>query len=142
MLTVQGIISRREQYKEKLRKEFMLEPITQVAIETPEESFLKDLRASLERHLSDEQFGVEALCVELQTSRTNLHRRLKSITGQSAGSVIREFRLEKARQLFENRAGNISQVAYDVGFSNPAYFSKCFREYHGVSAKEILASSD
>jgi AraC-like DNA-binding protein len=61
-----------------------------------------------------------------------LYRKVNALTGISVNDFIRQLRLQKGAQLLSNNWGNIAQVAYEVGFSNPSYFSKCFKEQFGV----------
>ena len=74
---------------------------------------------------------------ELGMSRVHVHRKLKSLTGYAPSQFIRSFRLERAMELLQKQAGNVSDVAYRVGFSSPAYFSKCFTEQFGYPPKEV-----
>lgn len=87
--------------------------------------------AVIEKKLSDENFSTEEFSNELNMSRIQLHRKLKAITGKSASHFLRSVRLEKAKQFIEEQKGNISEIAYSVGFSSPAYFTKCFKEEFG-----------
>jgi len=76
----------------------------------------------------------------LTISRVQLHRKLSALVGQSAGDFIRTIRLNKAAQLLKKKSGTISEIAYDVGFSNPSYFSKCFRKQFGKLPSEVIIS--
>jgi len=66
-------------------------------------------------------------------SRRHFHRRIKELTGLTPGGYIRMMRLERAAQLLEQRAGNVSEIAYRVGFQDPDYFSRLFKPAYGVS---------
>ena len=70
-------------------------------------------------------------------SRTQLHRKVKALTGQSASEFIRNYRLEYAYQLLQNNAGSVSEVAFQTGFSSASYFSKAFSAKFGQSPKEV-----
>ncbi len=67
-----------------------------------------------------------------------LHRKLNALTGQSTNEVIKSYRLNKAAKLLLTKSGNISEVGYEVGFNNPAYFATCFKEQFGCSPSEYL----
>ena len=82
--------------------------------------------------MSDEKLGVEALAEEIGLSRVQLYRKITALTGISVNDFIRKLRLQKAAQLLSQNAGSIADVAYEVGFSNPSYFSKCFKDHFGV----------
>ncbi len=107
-------------------------------IESKEHVYLSKAKDVVEKFLDDPDFDVEAFCQEMGMSRTQLHRKLKALTNQSTTGFVRSIRLKTARQLLENGAGNVTEVAYAVGFSSPPYFSKCFQEKFGVSPKDAL----
>lgn len=99
--------------------------------------FLRDINAIIESHLSDENFGVAVLAKACGFSRSQLHRRLKKITGHSVGRYILHIRLSKARVLLEKGELNVSEVAYEVGFSSISYFCKCFKKYYGFTPGDL-----
>jgi TolB-like protein/AraC-like DNA-binding protein len=101
---------------------------------TPSENeFLQQLASTIQKHLSNSQFGVEELAGEMNMSRSNLLRKVKSATGLSVNQLISQARLEKAMELLKTTAMNVSEVSYQVGFSSTSYFIKCFREKYGYS---------
>ena len=100
------------------------------------DSFLRLVNHTLETHLSDENFGIAELCELLNISRTQLHRKLKKLTGLSTSHYIRSLRFKMARELFADPSLNVSEVAFAVGFSSAAYFSKVFKEQFGISPSE------
>ena len=102
-----------------------------------EDAFLQKLRNIVETHLSDENFAVPELCDALYISRSQLHRKLKALTGRSTSHVVRSIRLQRAKQLLETTKMNISEVAYAVGFKEPAFFSKVFKEEFGVPPSQV-----
>ena len=95
--------------------------------------FLQKAFEVINKNISDITFGVEALAELLNVSRSVLHRKIVSLTGESPGDLIRRIRLTKASHLIEQKFGNISEVAIEVGFSNPAQFSKSFQKQFGVT---------
>jgi len=101
-----------------------------------ENEFLARVRSLLDDHLTDEEYGIEALCRDLAMSRMQLHRKLTALGGQSAALFIRSHRLRHARQLLENKRLSVSEIAYESGFSDPAYFTRCFREEFGMPPSE------
>ena len=108
----------------------------QVERGTEESSFLRLVQNTLETHLSDENFGIAELCELLNISRTQLHRRLKKLTGLSTSHYIRSLRLEMAKNLLETTNYNISEVAFKVGFSSASYFSKVFKSQYGHAPRD------
>ena len=97
----------------------------------PDIVFIKKLHAILEAGYSSEDFGVQELSVRMGLSHTQLHRKIKAESGKSISQYIREFRLEKSRELLVNDIISASEVAYRVGFSSPTYFNHCFNNYFG-----------
>ncbi|MBB3841519.1 DNA-binding response OmpR family regulator/two-component sensor histidine kinase, partial [Runella defluvii] len=98
--------------------------------------FIERIRSVIEAHLSESNFDVEGLCKELKISRTNLHRKLKALTGTSATEFIRKIRLQRAAQLAQKETMTVSEIAYQVGFESLSYFSKSFQEEFGMLPSE------
>lgn len=88
--------------------------------------FLKDVNSIFEKHLCDPDFSIDVLCKMLCMCRMQLHRKLKAETGLSASLFIRYSRLEMAKYLLASTALTVAEVAYDVGFSSPSYFTRSF----------------
>lgn len=99
----------------------------------PNQAFIKKLDEIIEANLTNEQFGVSQLASEMGMSRSNLHRRLNSITQTSVSQYIRQVRLKQATDLFQDGSLTVSEVAFRVGFGSVTYFSKCFRDYYGFT---------
>ncbi|MBX2928583.1 MAG: response regulator [Saprospiraceae bacterium] len=98
---------------------------------TLEERFLWQLREAAEKVMSDPENAIARLERELQLSQMQLYRKLKALTGLTPSLYIRSVRLQKALQLLQTTDLNISEVAYEVGFTSPAYFSRAFSEEFG-----------
>lgn len=105
-------------------------------ISSKDDLFLERLRNVLADNLTEVSFNVvrfsEAMCM----SRMQLHRKLKALTGQSATEFIRDQRLRLAIRLLKKSGAGISEIAYRVGFNQPAYFTTCFKEVYKVSPSE------
>lgn len=100
-------------------------------------ALLDKLRIEIDKNLQNEQFGVEELAESVGMSRSNLHRKLKEVTGQSVSQFIREYRLEKSLKILKSEEFTVAEVAHKVGFSSSSYFSKRFTEYYGYPPVEI-----
>ncbi|MEN0002668.1 MAG: ATP-binding protein [Bacteroidota bacterium] len=98
-----------------------------------EDEFLQKVRMTLEANIDDEDFGIIQICQQIRMSRTQLHRKIKALTGQSTSHYLRRIRLNKAKELLEKTDLNVSEVGYEVGFRNPGYFSRSFVKEFGVS---------
>ena len=101
------------------------------AEQSMDERFVEQLQKTIEQHMDDSDFNVEALSEELSMSRAQLFRKTKTLMGVSPVELIRHIRLRKAKQMLLNTDMTIQQVAYSVGFTSPSYFSKCYRELFG-----------
>lgn len=102
----------------------------------PENEFLQKVIAIIEENLSDEHFEVPDLANQLNMSRSNLLRKVKSLSGLSVSVFIRQVRLHHAKRLLKDESLTISEVSYQVGFNSTSYFTKCFRETFGYPPGE------
>lgn len=133
---VKNLIDGRRKLKEKFSRALSMKP--QVAIEpSMEQKFLLRVKGVVDKFLGDESFSVEQLSREVGMSRAQLHRKLIALTGVSASRFVRNYRLEHAHQLLQNKVGTVSEIAYRVGYSSPAYFTKCFTEDYGISPSQV-----
>ena len=133
---IKNLIENRVKLKEKYSRTLLVKP--QVASEpSMEEKFLLRVKGVVDKHLDDEHFSVEELSKEVGMSRAQLHRKLIALTGVSASRFVRNYRLEHAYQLLQNKVGTVSEIAYRVGYSSPAYFTKCFTEDYGISPSQV-----
>ena len=103
-----------------------------------EPQFLKKLIDIIDANLHNENFGVSELAEELGLSRVTLHRKVKSVVRKSVSKLIRETRLKRAFQLLQQRNGNVSEIAFMVGFGSVAYFTRCFHTHYGFTPGEVL----
>ena len=98
-----------------------------------EHEFLLKVRTVIDRHLEDESYDMERLSQDLSMSRMQVYRKLTALTGKSASHFVRSHRLQKAKELLETTDLTAAEIAYQTGFSDPAYFSKCFKEAFGYT---------
>lgn len=111
--------------------------ISEAHLEDRDKQFLKQLQAIIQQNLSDSEFGVEDMGLQIGLSRVQLYRKVKAMTGSSVVDLLRKARLAKARRLLETRSMSVSEVAYEVGFSAPSYFTKCFKEEYGMLPGDV-----
>ena len=95
--------------------------------------FLNKVTQIVGCHLSDDGFGVKALSQHIGISERQLQRKLKAIVGQSPNTFIAMLRLKQAKVLLKNTNDSSSEIAFHIGFSNPSYFSKCFKNAFKMS---------
>jgi signal transduction histidine kinase/DNA-binding response OmpR family regulator/streptogramin lyase len=102
-----------------------------------EDAFIQKIQALLEERLEDEDFNVQHLTRDLGMSRSQVFKKLKALTGKSIVQYMREYRLQRARQLLQKTELSISEVAYQVGFRDPAYFSRAYSKAFGAAPSEM-----
>lgn len=134
LVEVDRLIKSRQQLKELYSKEFIVNP--DLAITSTETEFLKRLQTVLDAHITDPEFKSERMGELLQMSRTQLHRKLKSVYGLSTSEFIRTQRLKLSLQLLKESDATISEIAYQVGFNSPSYYIKCFKETYNSTPSD------
>ena len=111
--------------------------------ESQDRKFLDKLMEVIEENYQDATFDVAELIEKMHMSKSLLHKKLQSLVGQSAVKVIRSYRLTKAKELMESAEKapvSVSEIAYEVGFNDPKYFTRCFTKHYGMSPSEFLSS--
>ena len=103
-----------------------------------DELFVGELTKIIRENLSNYWFGVTHLAAELHMSRATLYRKVKKTTGKTVREYISVQRLIKAHQLLEDGHEPVSRVSGLVGFKNPQYFNRCFREYFGYTPGKVF----
>lgn len=103
-----------------------------------EEKFLSDFFTHAEKVYRGESLGVAELSRLIGISRPQLYRKINSLTGRSPISFLRDLRLKKALSMLIDKNCNISEVAYELGYSNPSYFSKCFTNKYGIRPSKFV----
>lgn len=100
------------------------------------ESLLSSLIEIIENNLANEQFGVNELAREMGMSRSNLHRKVKTITGASISKLICRIKVERARELLLESSSTIAEIAFETGFHSVTYFTKCYKDHFGYPPGE------
>ena len=103
-----------------------------------EEKFLCHLMKFIEEIWNNPTFNVNDFSKALGYSKSQIYRKLISLTGKSANNFIKEFRLHRAINLLHKQKGNISEIAFETGFNSPAYFSKCFFDKYGILPSKYI----
>jgi AraC-like DNA-binding protein len=99
--------------------------------------FLQKIQNVIEKHLSNSDLGIAHLCKAVNLSHTQVFRKLKAITGDNPTLYIRKIRLQKALELLQTTELNVSEVAYETGFTDPNYFSRTFTEAFGATPSSM-----
>ena len=100
---------------------------------TQDQTFVTRLREVIRDNMGDSDFSVERIGEEIGLSRVQLYRKVKALTGQTPVELLRKARLERGRRLIEKTEKSVSEIAYEVGFTSPSYFNKCFKDEFGIS---------
>jgi DNA-binding response OmpR family regulator len=137
-IRVKNLIENRRKLRDRYSKQILLQPMD-IEVTSTDEKFLQRVMQIVEQKMGETEFTAEAFSREVGMSRMQLHRKLTALTGQSTTDFLRTLRLKRAVQLMEAHMGNISEIAYEVGFNNLSYFAKCFREQYGMSPNEYVA---
>ena len=140
-IRIKNLIENRRKLHEKFRRDGLIPLREGKHFGKLDQNFIDKINKTINIHLSEEQFSIEDLGNEVNMSRSQVHRKLTALTGKSPSLYMRSLRLAKARELILNQSGNISEIAYSVGFSSPAYFTRCFKEEFGIPPSEAINHS-
>jgi DNA-binding response OmpR family regulator len=124
-LQVRNIFNQHQKVREKYAKSDSLIP-EEIVSNSMEQQFIQKLSDRMEENFRNPDYSVEGLSKDIGLSRSQLHRKLSALTNESASKFIRSYRLKKAMKMLVTSSGNISEIAYDVGFNSVSYFNKCF----------------
>ncbi len=131
--------TRMDSGKEKMHLVFKPGSIKDIEVKGNDEMLLERIVKSVNAHLTDPDFDVQVLVDEIGLSRSQLHRKMRALTGLATADFIRTVRLQQAERLIREDKINITQIALTVGFSNQSHFSTVFRRYYGKSPKQFAA---
>jgi DNA-binding response OmpR family regulator len=112
--------------------------ISNLNLHSINETFLKDAIQIIEEHLSDADYNIDMFAQGLNMSKASLYRKIKSLTGLSPIEFVKNIRLKHACIMLKNQSGNIAEIAYDVGFTDPKYFTSCFKTEFGMPPSEYI----
>lgn len=138
-------LERLAQLRQSLRDRYQsFNPILEEEESNPfaqEDAFMNKLQSIITNKMKDAEFGISQLCTDMGMSRSQLHLKIKALTNRSTSHFIRAIRLHKAKELLGQATMNVTEVSYEVGFNDPAYFSKKFAEEFGVSPKKYMGNA-
>ncbi len=135
LASVRNLIRNRQQLKQFFGDH---QSIKKEAVSELDKSFAERFRELIEKRLSDPALSVETLGNEMGLSRVQLYRKIKSLTNYSPVELLRIARLKRAASLLASTEKSISEVAYEVGFTTPSYFTKCYTEYFGENPTALV----
>lgn len=135
---IQQFISRRANPK-SVRKQIEYKP-KEINVPSVNELLMQRVMKVVEENMMKADFSVDAFAKEVGMSTAQLYRKLIVLTGYSPNDFLRHMRLQRAADLLTQKAGNVSEIGYKVGFNNLSYFSKCFKEKFGTLPSSFLGS--
>ncbi len=136
LVRVKNLIEQRRKLRERFRRDGPIS-LKEISITSADERFLKRATGVVETHIAQTGFSTDLFAKEMFLSRMQLHRKIKALTDHSPGEFVRILRLERASQLLRQRTGTIAEIAYQVGFDDPSYFSEAFHKQFGQSPSEF-----
>jgi YesN/AraC family two-component response regulator len=136
-LQVSKLIEQRQKLRERFTRDLRLEP-RDIAVTSADEKFINRAMEIIEKNIGNSEFEVRQFEEEMFMSRMQLFRKIKALTNQTPGDFIRTIRLKRAASLIKQNFGNIAQITYEVGFNNPSYFAKCFKDLYGELPSDYM----
>ena len=112
--------------------------LSKESVSEVDKGFANRFRALIEENLADSELSVEELGSKMGLGRVQLYRKIKALTNYSPNELLRIARLKKAASLLASSEKTISEITYEVGFTSPSYFTKCYKEYFGESPTDFL----
>ena len=137
LVRLRKMVELRKRLQERYRNASILPATPETRELQIEDAFMKKVHDILEAHLGDENYGVSDLCKALGMSRAQLYRKLHALTDQPIGHYLRSLRLHKAKDLLVTTKLLVSEIAYEVGFRDPSYFTRAFTEEFGENPSEV-----
>ena len=139
LLSVENLIAGRKRLQKKYS---LIDPdnLNKVVTNTKDQIFLQEAIKSIEKNLNNTSFNVESFCEEMQLSQPQCYRKIKAITGFNISEFIRNTRLKKASKLLLSGEYKINEIAYETGFNDPNYFTRCFTRLFGLTPSDYLKS--
>lgn len=113
-----------------------------IVVTSRDETFLREIIRIVEEKMDDTEFNMDAVAELMALSRTTFYKKFKSLTTLTPMEFVRDMRLQRAKQYLDAGGHNVSEVAFQSGFSNPKYFSTCFKEKYHMSPSEYLKSKN
>lgn len=143
-ITIKNLLKKNEALKIKYsgQQQQTLDKTNKVEFNDSDKLLIDNIMKCINENISNPDFNVTALAIKMKMSRVQIHRKLREFVGINASDLIRNIRLEQAGRLIKETKGNISEIAYSLGFNSPAHFSKVFKEHFGTSPTKYAESDD
>jgi two-component system, sensor histidine kinase ChiS len=142
---IRNLIGQRERLRERYKSRYLYAGVVNTDPSfrhvSSDEAFLLKARDFITRNLSDPELSVEQFSAHMAMSHSQFYRKLKALVDSTPSEMVRTFRLQRAAELLAHRTGNVSEIAYIVGFNNPSYFAECFRKHFGCLPSEYKSTT-
>lgn len=135
-IRMKKLLDLRKQLQQKYSQALIVDTVLEPKQEQLKDPFLEKVDFAILEHLEKDNFGSEDLAKVLFLSRSQLHRKIKALTGKSTSIYLRLIRLREAQKLLADTQLSISEIAYQVGFKSPVYFSQIYKETFGLPPSE------
>jgi len=137
---IEALIESRAKLQKLYRKKILSTP-SDIEVESENDKFILRVVRIIEENLENPDFNVSILCDSLDTSYLSVYRKVKALTGDTVNDFIRAVKLKRAAQYLRSGELRISEILYKSGFNSHSYFTKCFKEYFGMTPKEYMERS-
>lgn len=136
-IRIRKLIENRRKIKEAFNSGFASDT-KKILLEKQEQEFIDKLEDYVKEHVSDPNLNVDIIAMHMGLSKSQLYRKVKSLTDYAPNEMIRIIRLKYAKKLLTTSSKSVSEIAYDSGFSSPSYFTKCFKEFYDESPTDYI----
>jgi len=137
LLNVRNLLTSRRVMRQKFLEHIHLPP-KELTVNAIDEAFMQKLLGYIDKHIADEDFGVSELASMVGMSKPVLYKKIRQLTNLSVNDFVKSIRLKKAMELFKQNRFTIYEVAYQVGFNDPKYFSREFKKQFGKSPRVFM----
>jgi len=136
---IKNLVNLRRHLQQTIEREMKLQP-DKMALSAMDREFMAEIKAVIDKNLSESKFTVEELSKQLYMSHSNLYRKIQALTGESPRDFIRSYRLKRGAEMLKSKNGNVGDVAFEVGFNSTSYFIKCFKEkFHQLPSSFMVS---
>ena len=138
---IKNLIEQRKRIHEYFQRHEIFE-VKEKGVTNVDKKFLQKVLELINENIENPGFSIDYFADNLAISRSLLHKKLIALVGESPGELVKRIRLNKAAKLIENNSGNVTEVAFEVGFNDPSYFAVCFKKQFGVSPSHFKKAAN
>ncbi len=140
LLKIQNVINTRKKLQDKFKRDLIIEP-KEITVTSADEKFLAHIMKIVESNINNPDFDIVSSVSDIGISRSVLYRKMQKLINQSPHEFVNSIRLIKAAKLLSQKKMKVSEVAYEVGFNDPLYFSKCFKKQFGKAPSDYVKNN-